>query len=95
MAGPSKFEILRSLEEAGLVRLERNRGVFVRQVSDADAIELYQVRAALSIEAGLLLAPKITDEQYMRSNECSMSSKHAGRTTSIEPFLSTLPFAVG
>jgi DNA-binding GntR family transcriptional regulator len=60
---PPVREALRSLEEAGLVRLERNRGVFVRQVSDADAVELYQVRAALDTEAGLLLAPKITDEQ--------------------------------
>ena len=60
---PPVREALRSLEEAGLVRLERNRGMFVRQVSEADAIDLYQVRAALAAEAGLLLAPKITDEQ--------------------------------
>lgn len=60
---PPVREALRSLEEAGLVRLERNRGMFVRLVSETDAIELYQVRAALDTEAGLLLAPKIADEQ--------------------------------
>ncbi|MDR3522142.1 MAG: GntR family transcriptional regulator [Acidocella sp.] len=56
-------EAMRALEEAGLVRLERNRGMFVRQVSLAEALELYQVRAALDDQAGRLLAPVITSAQ--------------------------------
>lgn len=60
---PPVREALRSLEAAGLVCLERNRGMFVRRVSDADAAELYQVRAALAAEVGRLLAPRITDDE--------------------------------
>jgi len=60
---PPIREALRALEEAGLVRLERNRGMFVRDVSEADSVELYQVRAALDDQAGRLLAPRIADKQ--------------------------------
>jgi DNA-binding GntR family transcriptional regulator len=62
---PPVREALRALEAEGLLCLERNRGMFVRQVSDADAVELYQVRAALAAEVGRLLAPKIADEQVL------------------------------
>ena len=56
-------EAFSALEEAGLIKLEKNRGAFVREISDAEAIELYEVRAALDDTAGRLLAPKITDAQ--------------------------------
>src|SRR5258706_11452374 len=42
--GPVR-EAFRSLEESGLVRLEKNRGVFVRQVSVEEADEIYELRA--------------------------------------------------
>jgi DNA-binding GntR family transcriptional regulator len=60
---PPLREALRALEEAGLVRLERNRGMFVREVSEVEALEMYQVRAGLDDKVGRLLAPKITDRQ--------------------------------
>src|SRR3712207_2568017 len=44
--GPVR-ESFRTLEEMGLVRLEKNRGVFVREISADEAAELYEVRAAL------------------------------------------------
>jgi len=53
-------EAMRALEEAGLVRQERNRGMFVREIAPAEARELYEVRAALDEQAGRLLAPRIT-----------------------------------
>ncbi len=53
-------EAFRALEEAGLVRLEKNRGVFVREISDEEAEEMYSVRAGLDELAGRLLAPRIT-----------------------------------
>jgi DNA-binding GntR family transcriptional regulator len=56
-------EAFSALEEAGLIKLEKNRGAFVREISDAEAIELYEVRAALDDTAGRLLAPMITDMQ--------------------------------
>jgi DNA-binding GntR family transcriptional regulator len=56
-------EAFRALEEAGMVRLSKNRGVFVRELTAAEAEEIYAVRAGLDELAGRLLAPRITDEQ--------------------------------
>lgn len=56
-------EALRALEEARLVRIEKNRGAFVREVSDAEAAEMYQVREALEALAGEILAPIIREDQ--------------------------------
>ena len=53
-------EAFRALEEAGLVRLEKNRGVFVRDIREPEARELYELRAALDETAGRLLAPRVT-----------------------------------
>lgn len=53
--GPVR-EALRALDESGLVRSERNRGVFVRTVTVAEADETYDVRAALDELVGRTLA---------------------------------------
>ncbi len=58
---PPVREAFRALEEAGLVRLEKHRGVFVREISGREAEELYQVRAGLDATAGRALALLITD----------------------------------
>jgi phosphonate utilization transcriptional regulator len=60
--GPVR-EAFRALEESGLVRLEKNRGVFVRQIDVAEADELYEVRAALDEWAGRRVAQNATPEQ--------------------------------
>ena len=57
--GPVR-EALRALEECGLVRAERNRGTFVREVSLAEADEVYDVREALDELIGSRLAQRIT-----------------------------------
>lgn len=49
--GPVR-EAFRALEVAGLVRLEKNRGVFVRQIGVAEADEIYELRAVLDEFAG-------------------------------------------
>ena len=51
--GPVR-EAFRALEQAGLVRTEKNRGVSVRQVSLQEADEIYEVRAALEALIGQL-----------------------------------------
>ena len=56
-------EAFRALEEAGLVLLEKNRGVYIREISDSEAAELYEVRAGLDEMAGRQLASKVTDTQ--------------------------------
>ena len=60
--GPVR-EAFRALSQAGLVSVEKNRGVFVRQVSLAEANEYYDVRAALEGLIGRLAAKRITAEE--------------------------------
>jgi phosphonate utilization transcriptional regulator len=63
--GPVR-EAFRGLEQVGLVRTEKNRGVFVRQVSLEEADEIYEVRAALEAQIGRLAAKRIRPEQLER-----------------------------
>jgi phosphonate utilization transcriptional regulator len=59
--GPVR-EAFRALEESGLVRLEKNRGVFVRQIALAEADEIYELRAVLDEFAGRRVAQTITPD---------------------------------
>lgn len=56
-------EAFRALEEAGLVKLQKNRGVYVREIDDNEARELYDLRATLDEMAGRQLAARITDHE--------------------------------
>lgn len=60
--GPIR-EAFRILEEAGLVRLEKNRGVFVRSIALQEAMEIYDLRAMVDESAGRALAERITPDQ--------------------------------
>jgi phosphonate utilization transcriptional regulator len=60
--GPVR-EAFRALEELGLVRIEKNRGVFVRSVSIEEADQIYEVRAILDEWIGRRLAQSATPEQ--------------------------------
>jgi phosphonate utilization transcriptional regulator len=60
--GPVR-EALRTLEEAGLVRFEKNRGAAVRVISPEEAMHIYEVRAWLEQLACTRLASRITPEQ--------------------------------
>jgi phosphonate utilization transcriptional regulator len=60
--GPIR-EALRGLEESKLVRSEKNRGVFVREISVAEADEIYDVREALDQLIGQRVAERATPEQ--------------------------------
>ena len=51
------------LDEAGLVRTEKNRGVFVRAIPIDEALEIFDLRAAMDDWVGKRLAACITDEQ--------------------------------
>ena len=63
--GPVR-EAFRALDQSGLVRTEKNRGVFVRQVSLEEAYEIYEVRAALDGLIGRLAAQRIEPAQLQR-----------------------------
>jgi DNA-binding GntR family transcriptional regulator len=60
--GPIR-EAFRRLEEAGLVRLEKNRGVFVRDIPLEEAAEIYDLRAVMDELAGRRVAANLTAEQ--------------------------------
>lgn len=49
--GPVR-EAFRALEESGLVRFEKNRGVFVRRIGLEEADQIYELRALLDEFAG-------------------------------------------
>jgi phosphonate utilization transcriptional regulator len=60
--GPIR-EAFRMLEEAGLVQLEKNRGVFVRSIPLDEAMEIYDLRAMIDESVGRQLAQHITPDQ--------------------------------
>ena len=60
--GPVR-EAFRMLEEAGLLTLKKNRGVYVRQVPLEEALEIYELRAMMEAQVGALLATSASAEQ--------------------------------
>jgi len=60
--GPVR-EAFRMLDEAGLVRTEKNRGVYVRDIPITEALEIFDLRAAMDEWVGKKLAACITAEQ--------------------------------
>ena len=78
--GPVR-EALRSLEATGLVEQIPNRGVFVRQLTAAQADDIYEVRAALFSLAGRLLAERATDDDIARLRTFVRAMDDAIRST--------------
>ncbi len=60
--GPVR-EAFRMLEESGLVRTIKNRGVFVRDVPLEEALEIFEVRAVMDLYVGRKLAQGISSAQ--------------------------------
>ena len=63
--GPVR-EAVRALEESGLVRLEKNRGVFVRQIGVEEADEIYELRSVLDEFVGRRVAQEGHDAGDLR-----------------------------
>ena len=77
--GPIR-EAFRALEESGLVTVEKNRGVFVRQVSIEEADEIYDVRASLDEMIGRRVAEVATAEQLTQLRALIMRMETAVET---------------
>ena len=60
--GPVR-EAFRMLDEAGLVRSEKNRGVFVRAIALDEALEIFELRAVMEMYIGRKLAETCTAAQ--------------------------------
>src|SRR5262249_39737275 len=79
-------EAFRALESSGLVRTEKNRGVFVREVSLEEADEIYEVRAGLDELIGRLLATRIQPGQLTQLRELLKKMQKAARARSVEQY---------
>lgn len=77
-------EAFRGLEEAGLVRLEKNRGVFVRDFLPHEAIELYEMRACLEEMAVRRLARVITDDHLSELYDINKRLRICARNRDID-----------
>ena len=83
--GPVR-EAFRALESAGLLRMEKNRGVFVRQVSIAEADEIYEVRAGLDELIGRLLAGRIRPAELAELRQLLKTMQQAARAKDVEAY---------
>jgi phosphonate utilization transcriptional regulator len=83
--GPVR-EAFRALEQSGLVRTEKNRGVFVRQLSLEEANEIYEVRAALDALIGRLAAQRILPEQLAHLKALVKRMQDAGRARDVDAY---------
>ena len=83
--GPVR-EAFRALESAGLVRTEKNRGVFVREVSLEEADEIYEVRAGLDELIGRLLATRITPAGIAELRELMKKMQQAAKARSVADY---------
>ena len=63
--GPVR-EAFRMLDEAGLVRTEKNRGVFVRDIPIDEALEIFELRATMEELVGRRLAASLTAQQQQQ-----------------------------
>ncbi|MEW5880300.1 MAG: phosphonate utilization associated transcriptional regulator [Pseudomonadota bacterium] len=83
--GPIR-EAFRMLEEAGLVRQEKNRGVFVRDIPLDEAVEIYDLRAAMDELIGRRLATSITPEQLRKARAIVDRMEAAARGGDIDGY---------
>jgi phosphonate utilization transcriptional regulator len=83
--GPVR-ESFRALEETGLVRTEKNRGVFVREISIEEADDIYEVRATFDQLAGRKLAQTITPAQLAEMRALLASMEEATRAGDLERY---------
>ncbi|MDB5732133.1 MAG: phosphonate utilization associated transcriptional regulator [Variovorax sp.] len=83
--GPIR-EALRALEEAGLVRNEKNRGVFVREIAFEEADEIYELREALEEIIGRRVARLMSPDALERLKAMLEPMKSAAQAQDLEQY---------
>lgn len=83
--GPIR-EALRALEEAGLVRNEKNRGVFVREIAFEEADEIYELREALEEIIGRRVALAIAPDAVERLRAMVDAMRSAAQAKDVEQY---------
>jgi phosphonate utilization transcriptional regulator len=76
--GPLR-EAFRVLDEAGLVRTEKNRGVFVRDIPLEEALEIFDLRAAMEELVGRRVAESIAPAALRELREMVAAMDAAAR----------------
>jgi DNA-binding GntR family transcriptional regulator len=82
--GPLR-EAIRLLEDTGLLRQEKNRGAFVREIRLAEAADIYDVRAGLDALTGRLLCDRITEADIATLRKLTQRMKKL-RASDIDAF---------
>src|ERR1700687_3880432 len=85
----------RRLEKSNLVRVVTNRGVFVREMSVAQAAEVYDVRAHLFGLAGRLAASRISLRDVAELRAMVAEMHEAKDIDAYYPFEVSFPFLPG
>jgi phosphonate utilization transcriptional regulator len=85
--GPVR-EAFSALSQAGLVRVEKNRGVFVRQVSLEEASEFYELRAALEGLIGRLAARRIAIDEIEQLRAVIKRMRQVQKTRKADEYFS-------
>lgn len=83
--GPIR-EALRALEEAGLLRTEKNRGMFVREITFEEADEIYELREALEEIIGRRVAQAITTDGIERLKSMTEAMREAAQAQELEQY---------
>lgn len=83
--GPIR-EAFRMLEEAGLVRQEKNRGVFVRDIAPDEAAEIYDLRAAMDELVGRRLAEQVSEAQAKALTKLVEQMERAARARDADAY---------
>lgn len=83
--GPVR-EAFRTLVESGMLRQERNRGVFVRTLTIDEAIEIYAVRKSLERLVGESVAARITDDEIADMERLVERMEAAARSRDIRRY---------
>lgn len=84
---PSVREALRELESEGLIEIIPNKGPSVRNLTAADALSVYQVRAALEALAARLFVECASDAQVERLSEAVERLAEAYKANNVERIL--------
>lgn len=79
-------EAFRMLEEAGLVRTEKNRGVFVRAVPVDEALEIFEIRAMMDQYVGRKLALTLTTVQVRELRRMVEAMEQAAKSNDAGSF---------
>jgi phosphonate utilization transcriptional regulator len=83
--GPIR-EAFRMLEEAGLLRQEKNRGVFVRDIAPDEAAEIYDLRAAMDELVGRRLAEQVSEAQAKALTKVVEQMERAARARDADAY---------